>query len=164
MRQRSHESIQPPNAFDRSFLDTFARRDPAPATPEADHAGPWRVTRLHGAGEPCWACMAAGEPRPRFELREPDLAHLTTTGLTLVDRPRRFHFETGQDGTLQLVHDGHPVGTARRESDQLPAILTALADLRTQPQALAHFLLAVPDEVLERCGVILAQMAAGGAG
>jgi len=62
------------------------------------------------------------------------------------------------------MHDGHSVGTAQRRSDQLPQVLTALADLRTRPQALAHFLLAVPDEVLERCGVILAQMAAGTAG
>ena len=28
----------------------------------------------------------------------------------------------------------------------MPAVLTALANLRTQPQALAHFRLAVPDE------------------
>jgi len=57
------------------------------------------------------------------------------------------------------MHDGYPVGTAVRESDQLPQVLTALANLRVQPQALAHFLLAVPDEVLRRCGVILARMA-----
>jgi hypothetical protein len=44
-------------------------------------------------------------------------------------------------------------------SDQLPLVLTALANLRVQPEALAHFLLAVPDEVLRRRGVILAAMA-----
>ena len=47
-----HPDTELPNAFDRRFLETFARREPAPATPEADHTGPWRVTRLHGAGEP----------------------------------------------------------------------------------------------------------------
>lgn len=64
-------------------------------------------------------------------------------------------------GTLHLMHDGYPVGRAQRESEQLPLILTALADLRAQPEALAHFLLAVPDEVLRRCGVVLAEMARG---
>ena len=151
-------SLDPPNAFDRDFLYTFAKRDPAPATPEADNAGPWRVTRLHGAGDPRWACIAAGEPPPRFSFREPDLAHLTSTGLELADRPPRFRFQVDAAGTLHLMHDGYPVGIAQRESDGLPTILTALADLRTRPQALAHFLLAVPDEVLRRCGVILAEM------
>jgi hypothetical protein len=117
------------------------------------------VTRLHGAADPRWACVAAGERPPRFSFREPDLAHLTNAGLTLVDRPPRFRFQVDAAGTLHLMHDGYPVGTAARESDQLPLILTALANLRTQPQALAHLLLAVPDEVLERCGVILARMA-----
>lgn len=164
MRDRSddsthHPDLAPPNAFDRSFLDTFARRDPAPATPEADHAGPWKVTKLHGAGDPRWGCVAAGERPPRFSFREPDLAHLTTTGLALVDRPPRFRFQVDAAGTLHLMHDGHAVARAARESDQLPAILTALANLRTQPEALAHLLLAVPDEILERCGVILVQMA-----
>jgi hypothetical protein len=51
MRQRDENSthrpsLEPQNAFDRDFLDTFSRREPAPATPEADNAGPWRVTRL----------------------------------------------------------------------------------------------------------------------
>jgi hypothetical protein len=159
MRDRKNDSTRLPNAFDRDFLDTFSRRDPAPATPEAAHAGPWRVTRLHGAADPRWACVAAGERPPRFSFREPDLAHLTSAGLTLVDRPPRFRFQVDAAGTLHLMHDGYPVGTAARESDQLPTILTALANLRTQPQALAHLLLAVPDEVLERCGVILARMA-----
>jgi hypothetical protein len=151
----------PPNAFDRDFLDTFSRREPAPATPDADTAGPWRVSRLHGHSDPRWACIAAGERPPRFSFREPDLAHLTATGLALADRPPRFRFQVDAVGTLHLMHDGYPVGTAQRESDQLPLILTALANLRVQPQALAQFLLAVPDEVLRRCGVILAQMARG---
>jgi hypothetical protein len=164
MRDRRNDSthppsLEPPNAFDRDFLDTFSRREPAPATPEADHAGPWRVTRLHGAGDPRWACIAAGEPPPRFSFREPDLAFLTSAGLTLVDRPPRFKFLRDAEGTLHLLHDGYPVGKAQQESEQLPLVLTALANLRVQPQALAQFLLAVPDDVLRRCGVILAQMA-----
>jgi len=60
------------------------------------------------------------------------------------------------------MHDGYPAGQARRgavQSDQLPLVLTALANLRVQPEVLAQFLLAVPDEVLRRCGVILARMA-----
>jgi len=154
----SHDH-EPRNAFDRDFLDTFSRRDPAPAAPEADNAGPWRVTRLHGAGDPRWACIAAGERPPRFSFREPDLAHLTNAGLSLADRPSRFKFLRDAEGTLHLLHDGYPVGKAQRESDQLPLMLTALANLRTRPKALAHFLLAVPDEVLRRCGVILAEMA-----
>jgi hypothetical protein len=167
MRDRSNDSThpsdhQPPNAFDRDFLDTFSRRDPAPATPEADHAGPWRVTRLHGGGEPRWGCIAAGERPARFSFREPDLAHLTNAGLGLADRPTRFKFLRDAEGTLHLLHDGFPVGIAQRESEGLPVVLTALADLRTQPEALAHFLLAVPDEVLRRCGVILAEMAQDG--
>jgi hypothetical protein len=153
------DTHQPPNAFDRDFLDAFSRREPAPATPEADNAGPWRVTRLHGSGDPRWACIAAGERPPRFSFREPDVAFLTSAGLALVDRPARFKFLRDAEGTLHLMHDGWSVGTAQRESEQLPLVLTALADLRVQPQALAQFLLAVPDEVLRRCGVILAQMA-----
>jgi hypothetical protein len=95
----------------------------------------------------------------------PAPSQLTTTGLTLADRPTRFKFLRGAphegQSTLHLLHDGYPVGKAQRESDQLPLILTALANLRVQPEALAHFLLAVPDEVLRRCGVILAHMARG---
>jgi hypothetical protein len=149
----------PPNAFDRQFLETFSRREPAPAVPEADNAGPWRVTTLHGGADPQWGCIAAGERPPRFVFREPDLAHLANAGLALADRPARFRFQVDAAGTLHLMHDGYPVGTAARESDQLPTIRTAFADLRARPDALAHFLLAVPDEVLRRCGVILARMA-----
>ena len=160
-----HPSLDPPNAFDRAFLDAFSRREPAPATPEADNAGPWRVTRLHAAGEPRWGCIAAGEPPPRLQLREPDVAFLTSAGLTLADRPVRFGFLRDAAGTLHLMQDGHSVGTAALsapQSDQLPVILTALHHLRVQPEALAHFLLAVPDEVLRRCGVILARLAGEG--
>jgi len=158
----THPSLEPPNAFDRDFLDTFSRRDPAPATPEAGNAGPWRVSRLHGDADPRWGCVAAGERPARFRFREPDLAHLTATGLALADRPARFRFQVDAAGALHLMHDGYPVGTAAegtRESEQLPIILTALANLRIQPRALAQFLLAVPDEVLRRSGVILAELA-----
>jgi len=158
---RPSSDPEPPNAFDREFLDAFSRRDPAPAVPEADNAGPWRVTRLHGDGDPRWGCIAAGERPARFTFREPDLAHLTNAGLALADRPARFRFQVDAAGVLHLMHDGYPVGTAVRESEQLPILLTALADLRARPEALAHFLLAVPDEVLRRCGVILAEMASG---
>ena len=90
------------------------------------------------------------------------MAHLTTAGLELADRPTRFRFLEDAAGTLHLMCDGHSVATAERRSEGLPAVLNALADLRTRPQALAHFLLAVPDEVLRRCGVVLAEMARGG--
>ena len=160
-----HPPHEPPNAFDRSFLETFSRREPAPATPEADNAGPWRVQRLHGEGDPRWACYPAGECPPlpgRYRFREPDLAHLTCSGLSLADRPLRFRYQVDAAGTLHLMHDGFPVGQARRgaaQSDQLLLVLTALVNLRVQPEALAQFLLAVPDEVLRRCGVILSRMA-----
>jgi len=164
----SPDPPHPPNAFDPQFLATLSHRDPAPATPEADNAGPWRVTRLHGDGDPRWACYAAGESPPlpgRYRFREPDLAHLTCSGLSLADRPLRFRFQVdaprGGQATLHLMHDGYPVGQARRgaaRSDQLPLVLTALANLRVQPEALAQFLLAVPDGVLRRSGVVLARM------
>ena len=65
------------NAFSADFLDQLARREPAPATPEADLAGPWRVTALYGAGDhPRWGCIAAGEREPRLVLQAPDLAYL----------------------------------------------------------------------------------------
>jgi hypothetical protein len=158
------DAHQPPNAFDRDFLDAFSRREPVPAAPEADNAGPWRVTRLYGAGDPRWACVAAGERPARFRFREPDVAFLTSAGLALADRPPRFKFLRDAEDTLHLLFDGWPVGTAvpwAERSEQLPTVLTALADLRVQPEALAQFLLAVPDEVLRRCGVILAAMASG---
>ena len=159
-----HPNLEPPNAFDRDFLESFSRREPAPATPEADNAGPWRVTQLYGAGDPRWGCVAAGERPPRFNLREPDVAYLTSAGLSLADRPTRFGFLRDAAGTLHLMQDGHSVGSAApsaAESDQLPLILTALHHLRVQPEALAHFLLAVPDEILRRCGMLLAAMAQG---
>jgi len=166
MRDREQDCTHPsssdlPNAFDRAFLETFSKREPAPAVPEADNAGPWRVARLHGAGDPRWGCIAAGERPARFSFREPDLAHLTNAGLALADRPARFRFQVDAAGTLHLMHDGVPVGTAQRASDQLPLVLTALADLRARPDALAHFLLAVPEEVLQRCGVLLARRVEG---
>jgi hypothetical protein len=40
----------------------------------------------------------------------------------------------------------------------LPTDLTRLADLRVQPQALAYFLLAVPDDVLDRAGTLAMEL------
>jgi hypothetical protein len=127
------------------------------------------VSVLYGGGDPRWGLIAAGERPPRFSFREPDVAFLTSAGLTLADRPVRFKFLRDAAGTLHLMHDGHSVGTAApaaAQSEQLPVVLSALANLRVQQEALAHLLLAVPDEVLRRCGVILARMAGeeGGAG
>jgi hypothetical protein len=161
-RTPSVPNLDPPNAFDREFLDLFARRDPAPAAPEADNAGPWRVVKLHGDGAPRWGCFGCGEQPPRFNLQEPDVAHLVATGLAIADRPHRFRFQVdaphGGRPTLHLLHDGRPVGTARRQSEELPIHLSGLAHLRAQPLALAHLLMAVPDEVIDRAGVLLARM------
>ena len=97
------------------------------------------------------------------------MAFLTSAGLTLADRPVRFGFlrdaPHGGQATLHLMQDSHSVGTvapSAPQSEQLPVILTALHHLRVQPEALAHFLLAVPDGVLRRCGVVLAAMAREG--
>lgn len=59
------------------------------------------------------------------------------------------------------MQDGHSVGTPQRESESLPVHLTGLVHLRAQPLALAHFLMAVPDEVLERAGAIVMEMVSG---
>ena len=152
------ENCSPPNAFDRQFLDVLARRDPAPAVPEADNAGPWQVTRLHGHGPTRWACIARGERPPRFGLQEPDVAHMVAAGCSMADRPTRFQYQVDAAGTLHLMNDGHSVGTARQESESLPLHLTGLDHLRADPLALAHLLVAVPDGVLERAGTIVMEM------
>jgi len=155
------EPITHPNAFAPELFDELRRRDPHPATPAGDFAGPWRVQRLWGDGPPLWACYGAGERGPRLTYQEPDLAFLGATGLALAERPPRFRFQRGADGRLHLMHDGYPVATVADsvpEGCSLPADLTRLADLRVQPQALAHLLVAVPDEVLERAGAILMQL------
>lgn len=160
----SHDgSSRPPrgggeNAFRPELFEALCRRDAAPATPEADFSGPWRVTRLWGDGPPLWACWAAGERRPRLTFEEPDLAYLAAAALAVAERRRRFRFEAGADGRERLIHDGLQVADAASvpmEGSSLPADLTRLADLRAQPLALAHFLLSVPDGVLERTGAIL---------
>jgi hypothetical protein len=64
---------------------------------------------------------------------------------------------------MHLMHDGYPaavVAPSVPEGCSLPADLTRLADLRVRPQALAHFLMAVPEEVLERAGVLVMRMLA----
>jgi len=155
----------PPNAFAPELFAALRRRDHHPATPEADFAGPWRVARLYGAAPPAdgvrWACFAAGERAPALSYPEPDLAFLGAAGLELAERPSRFRFQRGADGRMHLMHDGYPVATVAPsvpEGCSLPADLTRLADLRVRPQALAHFLMAVPAEVLERAGVLVMRM------
>lgn len=162
---------EPANAFCAGFLDRVAAREPAPATPEADFAGPWRVVPLYGApdgapfrGEsPEWGCFPAGGHRPALVFDSPDLAYLAAAALEVAERPARFRFraeaDPGEAGRLPVLHDGHPVGRAALAGDTLPLDLTRLADLRVRPRALAHLLLSVPEEVLRRAGVIVAEMA-----
>ncbi len=144
------------SAFSPDFLAEVSRREPAPATLEADLAGPWRVTPLYGAGDqPRWACVAAGESQPRLILQAPDLAYLAAATLAVAERPPVFRFQDGADRRLHPLHHGRPVGTSVYRGDNLPRILSGLADLRVQPLAFAHFLLSVPDETLRRSGRIL---------
>lgn len=161
MHDRKNESIPSPltpdprtNASAPHFFEHLARRDFHPATPEADHAGPWRVVKLHGEGPVRFGCFAAGERSPRLSFEAPDLAYLAAATLHLTDRPHRFRWQRGADHRLHLMHDGYPVATASHEGDTLPQDLTRLADLRVQPLALAQFLLSVPDEVSKRAGEI----------
>jgi hypothetical protein len=159
MHDRDDDST---NAFAPQFFEYLARRDFHPATPEADHAGPWRVVKLHGDGPPLYACYALGERAPRLTFEAPDLAYLAAATLHVTDRPHRFRWQREAPGDgqprLHLLHDGQPVATARRQGDSLTQDLTRLADLRVQPLALAQFLLAIPDEVLRRTGEILMDM------
>lgn len=106
------------------------------------------MTPLHGGPEPRWGLIAAGERPPRFSFQEPDVAFLTSAALTLADRPTRIKFLRDAAGNLHLMHDGHSVGTAApgtERGEQLPVLLTALANRRAQPEALAHFFLAARD-------------------
>jgi hypothetical protein len=159
----------PPNAFAQELFEALRRRDHHPATPEGDFAGPWRVARVHGGSRPDegpadgvrWACFAAGERGYTLSYPEPDQAFLGAAGLALAERPPRFRFQRGADGRMHLMHDGYPVATVASsvpEGCSLPADLTRLADLRVRPQALAHFLMAVPEEVLERAGVLVMRL------
>ncbi len=157
-----------PSAFSADFLAELSRRDPVPATPEADLAGPWRVTTLyglHGQTDPRWACLALGEPRPRLTLQAPDLAYLAAAALAIAERADTagaFRFQEAADRRLHLLWHGQPVGTSpgliRPGGDTLPLVLSALADLRVQPLAFAHYLLSVPDETFRRSGRILMEL------
>ena len=152
-----------PNAFSASFLAELARRDPAPAMPEADLAGPWRVTALYkSGGEPRWGCIAAGERAPRLVLQAPDLAYLAAAALAVAERPSGFRFQEDAERRLHLLWHGRPVGTSTGlipvGGDTLPLQLSGLADLRVQPLAFAHYLLSVPDETLRRSGRILMEL------
>jgi hypothetical protein len=150
----------PDNAFTPALFAALDQRDFAPAVPEGELPGPWRVTRLWGDGPPLWAVYGLGERGPRVTFGEElsDLAYLTAAALHLAERPRRFRFQRGGDDRLHLMHDGTgvaTVGSAVLESTSLAGDLTRLADLRAQPLALAQFLAAVPAGVLERAGTIL---------
>jgi hypothetical protein len=146
------------NAFRDELFEALRLRDPAPAVPEGELPGPWRVTRLWGDGPPVWAVYGLGERGPRLSFEEPDLANLAAAALALAERPRRFRFQAGADGRLHLMHDGACAGTVHSsvlEQTSLAADLTRLADLRAQPLALAQLLAAVPAGVLKRAGAIL---------
>jgi hypothetical protein len=149
------------NAFSSELFEALHERDPEPAVPEGELPGPWRVTRLWGDGPPVWAVYGLGERAPRVSFADPatqDLAHLTAAALALAERPLRFRFQRGADGTLHAMHDGAGVATVHSgvlESTTLAADLTRLADLRAQPLALAQFLVSVPMEVLRRAGAIV---------
>ena len=163
MSRRDEQDSSSQNAFTPRFFHQLRERPSHPATPEADFAGPWRVTCLYGEGAPRWACVAAGEHRPRIAFEEPDLAYLAAAALAVTERPEQFQLEEdeavgGAPGRIRLLHQGREVATAVfpiAPGCRLPADLTRLADLRLRPQALAHFLLAVPDDVLNRTGAIL---------
>jgi hypothetical protein len=150
------------SAFSTDFLAELSHREPAPATPEADLAGPWRVVQLYGAGDPRWACLAAGERRPRITLQAPDLAYLAAAALAFADRPPVFRFQEDADQRLHLLQAGHPIGTVPGRippgGDTLPILLTALADLRIQPLPFAHYLLSISDETLRRAGAIAVRL------
>jgi hypothetical protein len=94
MRDRSDEC----NAFSSDFLARFARREPHPATPDADFAGPWRVVTLHGDGEPRFACIASGRRRPLLTFEEPDFANLGAATLAVAERPARFRLQATPRG------------------------------------------------------------------
>ncbi len=167
---RRSEQDSGQNAFTAHFFDHLRARESHPATPEADFAGPWRVTCLYGEGAPRWGCLAAGEHRPRIAFQEPDLAYLAAAALAITERPKQFRLEEDEtpDGgsgrepaEIRLIHQGREVATAVfpiAPGCHFPTDLTRLADLRLQPQALAHFLLSVPDEVLARTGAILMEL------
>lgn len=146
------------NAFTPELFDELRQRDAEPAVPEGELPGPWRVTRLWGDGPPLYAVYGLGERGPRMSFEDPDLAHLAAAALALAERPARFRFQEGADGRLHLMHDGAGVGTVHSsvlENTSLAADLTRLADLRSQPLALAQLLAATPAGVLERAGAIL---------
>ena len=172
MRQRTDKSSnstpqtpatprEPENAFSAEFLRTLGHRDPCPATPEADNAGPWTVVRESNSDTP-WACHAAGEPAPRARLREPDLAYLVAAALEVSGHPPRFRVQEDAEGTLHLLttaEDGRAVGRLSRWSGELVDTLGPLDLLRSRPLALAHFLLGIDDQTLARTGRLLAELA-----
>jgi hypothetical protein len=163
MRRRTVESTPSPlpNAFSPELFEKLQHRDPEPAAPEAHLPGPWRATRFRGDGPPLWAVYGLGESGPRLTFDEDehaDLAYLAAAALALAERPMRFRFQRGADGYLHLMHDGACVATVDSptlEHTSLATDLTRLADLRANPLALAQLLVACPETVLRRAGVIV---------
>lgn len=150
-----NDSFSKPNAFDPGFLARHGMRD-QPPHPEAASEGPWRVVRLHGAppNTPRWACWARGEERPRVVVTREDLAHRIAAALALADRLPRYRIEEDPKGTVHLLENDRRVGTLAGWSDDLPRILTALADLQLRPLPYAHFLASTGDDTLVRAGRI----------
>lgn len=149
------ETLRHPNAFAREYLAHHGRRD-QPPHPEAASEGPWRVVRLHGAAPdtPLFGCWARGESQPRAVVEREDLAHRLAAALALADRLPRYRVEEGPEGRLRLLENERVVGTLAGWSDDLPRVLTALADLQLRPLPFAHFLASTGDDSLVRAGRI----------
>jgi len=158
-----------PNAFSAEFLEHLRTCHEHPATPDATNAGPWQVDLLPPGEEPSggarnarWLCMAAGEAEPRAFLEHPDSAYLMAAALPLTGHGPRFSLAEALDcpgGFYWVVQGRRDLGVVRGGSDELTIVLDVLDALRRQPLALAHFLLAVGDETLERTGRILVDLA-----
>jgi hypothetical protein len=102
--------------------------------------------------------LGLGERCPRASFDHPDPAYLTAAALAVAERPQRFRFQRGADDRLHLMHDGACVATVDSptlEHTSLATDLTRLADLRANPLALAQLLVACPETVLRRAGVIV---------
>ncbi len=182
----SRNSEQPPgtgadhraaaNAFSAEFLDRLRRHHDHPPTPEAANAGPWRVIRSgrsarpgegpvrsdRAAAGPSWECVSAGEAEPRAHLVTPDLAFLTASAFPLTGVPESFFLAEDPDSEAplcDLLEGDVTVGVVDGWNGELAYRMSTLDALRRRPLALAHFLLAVGDETLQRVGRILVELA-----
>ncbi len=99
--------------------------------------------------------------QPNHRVRECVLPR-SAAALAVAERPAASRFEEDAARRLHLLHHGRPVGTSpgliQVGGDSFPPILSGLADLRVQPLAFAHYLLAVPDETLRRSGRTLMEL------